>query len=249
MTAALFLADAADVAVAQVGDLVELTGPEGRHAVAVKRVTVGEQVDLADGAGTVLHARVESVAGRDSLRALVLERIASPAPEPRIVVVQALPKGERGETAVETLTEVGVDEIVPWQAERCIARWSGDKALRGRAKWSAAARAAGKQARRAWFPQVAAIASTAEVEGRTTSAGLAVVLHEDATARLRDLTIPPTGEVVLIVGPEGGVSPAELERLAAAGAIPARLGPSVLRTSTAGTVAAAVVLASTDRWS
>jgi 16S rRNA (uracil1498-N3)-methyltransferase len=249
MTAALFLADAADVAVAQVGDLVELTGPEGRHAVAVKRVTVGEQIDLADGAGTVLHARVESVAGRDSLRALVLERIASPAPEPRIVVVQALPKGERGETAVETLTEVGVDEIVPWQAERCIARWSGDKALRGRAKWSAAARAAGKQARRAWFPQVAAIASTAEVEGRTTSAGLAVVLHEDATARLRDLTIPPTGEVVLIVGPEGGVSPAELERLAAAGAIPARLGPSVLRTSTAGTVAAAVVLASTDRWS
>jgi 16S rRNA (uracil1498-N3)-methyltransferase len=249
MTAALFLADAADVAVAQVGDLVELTGPEGRHAVAVKRVTVGEQVDLADGAGTVLHARVESVAGRDSLRALVLERIASPAPEPRIVVVQALPKGERGETAVETLTEVGVDEIVPWQAERCIARWSGDKALRGRAKWSGAARAAGKQARRAWFPQVAAIASTAEVEGRITSAGLAVVLHEDATARLRDLTIPPTGEVVLIVGPEGGVSPAELERLTAAGAIPARLGPSVLRTSTAGTVAAAVVLASTDRWS
>lgn len=249
MTAALFLAEAADVAGARVGDVVELAGPEGRHAVSVKRVAVGEQIDLADGRGAVLHARVESVSGRDSLSARVLERVTDPQPAPWIVVVQALPKGERGETAVETLTEVGVDEIVPWQAERCIARWSGPKVQRGHAKWSSTARAAGKQARRAWFPQVSEMASSAEVEARIASAGLAVVLHEDAAAPLRDLTIPRTGEVVLIVGPEGGVSPAELERFAAAGALPARLGPSVLRTSTAGTVAAAVVLAATDRWS
>ncbi len=248
MTAALFLAEGSDVARAQVGDVVVLSGPEGRHAVAVRRITVGEQIDLADGQGTVLHASVESTAGRDSLRARVVGRSTVARPEPRIVVVQALPKGERGETAVETLTEVGVDEIVPWQAERCIARWSGEKAQRGHAKWSSAARAAGKQARRPWFPTVSALAGHADVEVRIASAALAVVLHEDAGAPIGHLTIPTAGDIVLIVGPEGGVSPVELERFSAAGATAARLGPSVLRTSTAGTVAAAVVLAATDRW-
>lgn len=249
MSAALFLADAADLAHAREGDVVELCGAEGRHAVSVRRMTVGEPIDVADGAGTILHATVAAVSGRDRLQARVRHRELVAAPEPRIVVVQALPKGDRGETAVETLTEVGVDVIVPWQAERCIARWSAERAERGRAKWSVAARSASKQARRAWVPDVAELVGTAGVEQLVGAAGSAVVLHESATQRLAGLELRGTGDIVLIVGPEGGVSPEEVERLCAAGAQSARLGPTVLRTSTAGTVAAAVVLSRTSRWS
>ena len=249
MTAALFLIEPAVAAAAGVGDVISLTGPEGRHAVTVKRVGVGEQIALGDGIGTLLHAVVESLGGRDSLRARVQARTDSPSPSLRIVVVQALPKGERGETAVETLTEVGVDVIVPWQAERTVARWSGDRAERGRAKWAAAALAATKQARRPWIPEIAPLARTADVEALVATAACAVVLHETADAPLRDIPMPSEGDVVLIVGPEGGLSPDELDRLTAAGAQPARLGPTVMRTSTAGTVAAALVLAGTERWS
>lgn len=249
MTAALFLIEPEVAAGAGVGDLVELDGPEGRHAVAVKRLGVGEHVDLGDGAGTVLHAVVEALTGRDSLVARVLERVVVAAPQPRIVVVQALPKGERGETAVETLTEVGVDVIVPWQAERCVARWTGEKVQRGRSKWAAAARTAGKQARRAWLPEVAPVARTSDVADLVAAAACAIVLHEEAAVPLREIAVPAGGDIVLIVGPEGGVSPDEIERLTAAGAQLALLGPTVMRTSTAGTVAAAVVLAATARWS
>lgn len=249
MTAALFLAEPDEVAGAVIGDRVGLRGVEGRHAVAVKRIRVGEYVDLGDGAGTVLGTLVESVTGRESLTARVLQVSRTAPPQPRLVVVQALPKGERAEIAVETLTEVGVDEIVPWQAERSVARWSGDKVQRGRAKWTAVARAAGKQARRPWLPVVAATADGADVEARIGGAALAVLLHEEASAPLPGLAIPAVGEVVLVVGPEGGLSPLEIERFVAAGAQVAALGPTVLRTSTAGTVGAAVVLAGTARWS
>jgi 16S rRNA (uracil1498-N3)-methyltransferase len=249
MTAALFLIEQAAAARAGVGDLVELSGPEGRHAVAVKRLEVGERIALGDGAGTVLHADVEALTGRDSLVARVREREVSAPPQPRVVVVQALPKGERGETAVETLTEVGVDLIVPWQAERCVARWTGDKVERGPAKWAAAARAAGKQARRAWLAEVAPLARTSDVEALVASAALAIVLHEEAHTAIRGLDVPANGDIVLVVGPEGGVSPDELARFTSAGARLALLGPTVMRTSTAGTVAAAVILSTTERWS
>jgi 16S rRNA (uracil1498-N3)-methyltransferase len=249
MTPALFLIEPAVAVGSGVGDLVGLSGPEGRHAVAVKRLQVGERIDLGDGAGTVLHAEVEVLTGRDSLVARVRERTVSAPPQPRIVVVQALPKGERGETAVETLTEVGVDLIVPWQAERCVARWTGDKVQRGQAKWAAAARAAGKQARRAWLPEVAPLARTADVEALVGAAACAIVLHEEADTAIRDIDLPAHGDILLIVGPEGAVSPDELGRLTAAGAHLALLGPTVMRTSTAGTVAAAVILSATVRWS
>ncbi len=248
MTAALFHIEPGAAVGVGVGDRVELSGPEGRHAVTVKRVAVGERIDLGDGAGTVLHAIVEALSGRDSLVARVLDLEDVPPPQPRVVVVQALPKGERGETAVETLTEVGVDVIVPWQAERCVARWTGDKVQRGQVKWAAAARAAGKQARRAWLPEVAPLARTADVEALVAAAACAIVLHEEAHASLRDIVLPADGDIVVIVGPEGGVSPDEIARLTAAGAHLGLLGPTVMRTSTAGTVAAAVILAATARW-
>lgn len=249
MTAALFWAEPDDVVGAAVGSTLRLGGSEGRHAVAVKRIRVGEHVDLGDGRGTVLRTQVTGLSGRESLQAQVLAVRREPAPQPRVVVVQALPKGDRAETAVETLTEVGVDRIVPWQAERCVVRWAGERATRGRAKWVTAAWAAGKQARRAWVPEVAQLADSDAVERLIADAALGVLLHEDAGAPLPTLAVPATGEVVLVVGPEGGLSPQELRRFAAAGAHVAGLGPTVLRTSTAGTVAAALVLASAGRWS
>ncbi len=249
MTAALFLADPRVVADAQAGSMVALEGAEGRHAVAVKRIAVGEQVVLGDGAGTLLHCVVEALCGRDALQARVGQREEVPAPAPRVVVVQALPKGDRGELAVETLTEVGVDVIVPWQAQRAITRWTGPKVTRGQSRWVATARAAGKQARRAWLPEVAPLASDRDVEALIAAAGCAIVLHEDADRPLPTVDLPTSGDIVLVVGPEGGISPAELARFTAAGAQTAVLGPTVLRTSTAGTVAAAVVLAAGPRWS
>ena len=248
MTAALFLLEHPVAAGAGPGDAVELTGPEGRHAVTVKRIQVGEGIELADGRGTVLSATVEVVTGPGSLTARVTHRSIVPVPEPRLTVVQALPKGERGDTAVETLTEVGVDVIVPWQADRSIARWSGAKAQRGSAKWAATAQSAGKQARRAWFPEVTPLARTRDVEERIAAATCAVILHEQATGPIQHLTMPADGEVLLVVGPEGGLTPEEIARFQAAGAQLALIGPTVLRTSTAGTVAAAVLLAATRRW-
>jgi 16S rRNA (uracil1498-N3)-methyltransferase len=249
VSAALFVVDPALAASAQPGGTVTLAGPEGRHAVAVARIGTGERIDLTDGRGTLLHAEVLAREGREALVARVLDRMDVPAPAPRLVVVQALPKGERAETAVETLTEVGVDLIVPWSSQRCVARWTGEKVDRGRTRWEAVARAAAKQSRRAWFPEVAPLAGTADVARLVAGAARAVVLHEEATEPIAGLDWPSTGEVVLVVGPEGGIDAAERATLVDAGARTARLGPTVLRTSTAGTVAAAVVLARTARWS
>jgi 16S rRNA (uracil1498-N3)-methyltransferase len=248
MTAPVFLVDAATAAARGVGDAVELSGAEGRHAVSVRRVGPGERLDLVDGAGTVLHVEVEQVLGRDALSARVLGREVVAAPSPRIVVVQALPKAERAETAVETLTEVGVDVIVPWQAQRCVARWTPDRRARAHARWVGVARAAAKQSRRAWLPEVRPLAQLDDVAALVAGAARAVVLHEGADESLGARQWPPAGDVVLVVGPEGGLAPEELDRLARAGGIPARMGPTVLRTSTAGTVAVGVVLAATARW-
>ncbi|MFD9338109.1 16S rRNA (uracil(1498)-N(3))-methyltransferase [Streptomyces sp. NPDC060028] len=229
-----------------------LDGPEGRHAVSVKRLNPGEAVVLADGRGRWAEAVVKAAEGKDRLVVSVSGLFEEAEPAVRITVVQALPKGDRGEVAVETMTETGVDAIVPWQASRCITQWRGDRGAKSLAKWRATAREAGKQSRRVRFPEVAEALSTKQVAALLAEADLAVVLHEDRDApsgALATAELPAAGSIVLVVGPEGGVSPDELAAFAAAGAHPYRLGPSVLRTSTAGTAAAAVLLARTGRWS
>jgi 16S rRNA (uracil1498-N3)-methyltransferase len=215
-------------------DEVVLSGPEGRHAAVVKRLRVGELLDLVDGLGTRATGSVTAV-GKDTVTVGIVSRLHEPAPQPRLTVVQALAKGDRGELAVQLLTEVGVDSVVPWAAERCIAKWN-DKVG---ARWRATAFEAAKQSRRAWFPSVADVAATAEV---SRLPGL-LVLHEEATTRLSDVDV--SGDVTLVVGPEGGIS---ADELAALGGTPVRLGPTVLRTSTAGAAAAAVLSARLSRW-
>jgi 16S rRNA (uracil1498-N3)-methyltransferase len=245
----VFVAAAADLVSAGVGSTVRLTGPEGRHAVTVRRIGPGESVSVVDGAGRRVLGSVSAVIDRQSLDIVVSDVADEPPEALRFVVVQALAKGDRGELAVELLTEIGVDEIVPWSAENCVAHWRGDRVAKSWQRWADAAVAAAKQSRRARFPVLAPLAATAEVEARVAGADLAVVLHESAEASIGSLQVPDAGEVLLVVGPEGGISPAELATLAAAGAHIVRLGPSVLRTSSAGMAAVAVLAAGTARWS
>jgi 16S rRNA (uracil1498-N3)-methyltransferase len=238
-----FLAPRADL---ERGSFV-LSGAEGRHAATVRRLSPGERADVTDGAGAIAECVVRSVRP-GAVELEVLTRRDEPAAEPRIVVVQAIPKGDRGELAVEIMTEVGVDGVVAWPAERCVARWRADRAERALARWQATAREAAKQARRAWIPEVSGPEATSAVVRRVEAARLAILLDPNAPAALGGIGLPDRGEIVVIVGPEGGVSPAETSALTQAGAMAARLGPTVLRSSSAGAVAAALALAGTTRW-
>ncbi|MFE1949352.1 16S rRNA (uracil(1498)-N(3))-methyltransferase [Streptomyces sp. NPDC059524] len=228
-----------------------LDGSEGRHAVSVKRLRAGEEIVLTDGLGAWTEAVVVSSEGKDRLVVEAGPVQVEAEERPRITVVQALPKGDRGELAVETMTETGVDAIVPWAASRCITQWRGERGVKALGKWRATAREAGKQSRRVRFPEVSELASTKEVARLLASADLAVVLHEDrdwVSAALASAALPSDGEIVLVVGPEGGVSPEELKVFGEAGAGTYRLGRSVLRTSTAGTAAVSLLLGRTGRW-
>ncbi|MGV9215219.1 16S rRNA (uracil(1498)-N(3))-methyltransferase [Micromonospora sp. RB23] len=244
MSAPLFLLDALPT-----GDTLTLDGPEGHHAATVQRLRVGETLLLADGRGGTAAAVVTAV-GRGSLEVAVTSRGYADAPVPRIVTVQGIAKGDRGELAVQAMTEVGVDEIVPWAASRSVAQWRGERGVRAREKWVATAREAAKQARRPWLPVVAGAPdeSTATVARRIAGAAAGFVLHEEADEPLTGVDLPSAGEIVLVVGPEGGIAPAELTAFREAGGRPVRLGPEVLRTSTAGVAALSVLATRLGRW-
>lgn len=220
------------------GETVLLDGPEGRHAAMVRRIRTGETVVLADGAGRAVCGPVVAT-GKQTITVEVAEHRTEPAPALRFVVAQALAKGDRGELAVELLTEVGASEIVPWQAARSIVRWSGERGSKGLARWRSSAREAAKQSRRLWVPTVTDPVDTAGLAARIAAADVTLLLHEDAAGALASVALPESGEVLLVVGPEGGIAPDELTALTAAGGRPTLLTPHVLRTSTAGVVACA----------
>ncbi|WP_229402447.1 16S rRNA (uracil(1498)-N(3))-methyltransferase [Micromonospora okii] len=244
MSAPLFLVDTLPT-----GDSLTLDGPEGHHAATVQRLRVGEELVLGDGRGGTVTAVVTAV-GKGTLDLRVTTRGYVDAAVPRLVVVQGIAKGDRGELAVQAMTEVGVDEIVPWAASRSVAQWRGERGVRAREKWAATAREAAKQARRAWLPVMAGAPdeSTATVARRIAGAAAAFVLHEEADERLTTAALPDAGEIVLVVGPEGGIADAELTTFTEAGARPVRLGPNVLRTSTAGVAALSALSARLSRW-
>lgn len=241
MSAPVFVAE--DVS----AERIVLTGPEGHHAAKVRRLRVGEAVDVVDGRGVRASCVVAAV-GRDEVTLDVQGRTTEPPATPRLVLVQALAKGDRGELAVELATEVGVDEVVPWSAARCVVRWDGERGEKALARWRSTAREAAKQSRRAWLPAVQPVHSTRQLLELVRAADATLVLHEAATVPLATADLPDAGSVLLVVGPEGGLTEEELAVLTEAGAAVVRLGPSVLRTSTAGAAAAAVVSARTARW-
>ncbi len=251
MVATLFYVDALPDA----GELAAVGGDEGFHAATVRRIRVGEQVVLGDGAGSLARCEVE-YAGRDGLRARVLKCWSVAPGCPPVTVVQALPKSDRSELAVELATEAGADVVLAWQASRCVASWEGNRVEKGLRRWRAVARSAARQSRRPYIPSVDGVLSTEALTRRIRdeAAGGAVVLalHESATDRLADRlpdnTVAQAKSVVLVVGPEGGIAPDEITALTDAGAAPVRLGPQVLRTSTAAAVALGALGVLTPRW-
>ena len=228
-------------------ELLVLDGDEGVHAAKVRRIRVGEQIRIADGAGTFADCDVESAAPR-SLTARIATRGFDERRSPSITVVQALPKADRGTLAVELLTEAGVDEIIPWQSQHCVSKWTdADKAAKGVAKWTVTAREAAKQSRRTRVPTVAPLATTSsvlELAGNRQT----FVLHESAAISLIRQDFSAQGPILVIIGPEGGLSPSEVSSFQDAGAHVVHLGPEVLRTSSAGLAAVAVISALTGRW-
>ncbi|MDN3494413.1 16S rRNA (uracil(1498)-N(3))-methyltransferase [Planococcus sp. APC 4015] len=229
-----------------VGDDVVLTGAEAHHAATVRRVRVGEQVTVGDGRGVWLTGECASLGPREVVVRVTDRAEVAPA-APRLVLVQALAKGDRDELAIQAATELGVDEIVPWQAARSVSRWDAAKADKGRARWTTIVREAAKQAHRAWVPDVSALATTKTLAGRA-AASRVYILEPTAARALTEIDLAGDAEVVLVVGPEGGIAAEELDVLVHAGATPVRLGRTVLRTSTAGPAALAVASTALGRW-
>lgn len=229
--------------VAGVGDVVRLTGDEARHAITVSRARVGERLALSDGAGLVARGAVTGV-DRDALELEVDDVQRHEPPRPELWLAQALAKGDRDELAVQAATELGVAGVIPWAAERSVSRWDGPKAAKGRERWAAIVREAAKQSIRPFVPAVAELATTPQLAALP---GQVLVLVPEAQTALTAVELDPR-RVTLVVGPEGGTAPRELERLRDAGAVAVRLGPEVLRTSTAGPAALAVLNARLGRW-
>ena len=231
---------------AAAGDRLLLAGDEGRHAALVARMRVGERPSGGDGRGRVATAEAVAVS-KDTVELEVVAVDETPEPRPRITLVQALAKGGRDELAIQAATELGVAAVAPWQAARSVTRWEGRKADAGAARWAGIVREASKQAMRPWAAIGLPLMSTADLV--TLAGGTAtVVLDPDAAVRLVDAVPAGTADLVLVVGPEGGIAPDELERLTAAGATAARLGPTVLRTSTAGPAALAALATVLGLW-
>jgi 16S rRNA (uracil1498-N3)-methyltransferase len=240
--ASLYLSD--DLVATSVGATVVLLGDEARHASTVARTRVGERIAVGNGRGYLVRGVVAAVS--QSEVAIVVDEVdEEPQAQPELWLVQALAKGDRDELAVQAATELGVSGVIPWAAERSISRWDGVKASKGRARWEAIVREAAKQSIRAWVPSVLEVASTAAVSALP---GVVLVLDPTATVALSAVDVPSTGRLSLVVGPEGGISPRELDLLSTAGAVRVRLGREVLRTSTAGPAALAFLNGRLGRW-
>jgi 16S rRNA (uracil1498-N3)-methyltransferase len=249
VTDGLFYVDALPA----VDEIAVVDGDEGFHAANVRRIRAGERLDLSDGAGTLAHCVIEDV-GKGRLSARVLDRRIVAQAAPAVTVVQALPKSDRSELAIELATEAGADAFLVWQASRCVARWDGPtRVQKGLRRWRAVARSAARQSRRAYIPSVTGVVSTPELVTRmrqdVATGAVVLVLHESAAERLTEVPVAQADSLLLIVGPEGGIADDEIGTLTEAGAKPVRLGPTVLRTSTAAAVALGALGVLTPRWS
>ncbi len=241
MTAPVFLVSSQALA----SDICRIDGDEGRHAATVKRMRIGERIDVCDGIGHRASGLVQAL-GRDWVDLAIDSRVSDPEPELHFIAVQAIAKGDRADLAIELLTEVGVDRIIPWKSQHSIAQW--DDTGKSLAKWLRVAREATKQSRRSWVPIVSDAVTTGELINDLAEYDLVVVLHESAERSLSDVVLPRSGTVAVVIGPEGGISASELELFSSSGVVAVRMGDTVMRTSTAGGVALGVLASKTSRW-
>ena len=248
---------------AVVGGAASIVGTEARHAVTVGRTRVGEQLAIGNGAGLIATGAVVVADATELVIEVETVELTPPA-SPAIWLAQALAKGDRDELAIQAATELGADGVIPWAASRSVSRWEGAKIGKGHERWSAIVREASKQSVRAWLPEVGALVGTKQLAALASTAQVIVLdpLASDSLSQFAptfartdipdSLASTPEAErvrdVVLVVGPEGGIAPHELELLYTAGATGARLGDTILRTSTAGPAAIAVLNAKLGRW-
>ncbi|WP_026530723.1 16S rRNA (uracil(1498)-N(3))-methyltransferase [Haematomicrobium sanguinis] len=253
MSLPVFVIDVESARTLRPGDSYTLDGPEGRHAAGSMRLAAGESLDLVNGRGARWRATVKESA-KNSLLLDIQSATTEEAPSPEVTVVQALAKGGRDEQAVESAVELGATAIVPWQADRSIVRWRDEKAKKGTEKWQDLVRSAAKQSRQSHIPTVSSPETSAQLCQRIRravgeSGGHAVVLHESATEPLVSfLRETGPGPLLLIVGPEGGITPSEVEAMVASGARTAHLGQRILRSSSAGPAALAAINTQWERW-
>ena len=256
MSAPIFYISAEEYETLTPGASFELDGPEGKHAL-VKRMEVGESIDLGDGTGRRAVGTVHSLTDRGVI--VRVEQLREERSVPSIYLVQALAKDGRDLLAIETATELGVYGVLPWSADRSIVRWKGERAAKAHTKWQNTVTAAAKQSRRALIPEVYDLYSSTtdlvELIEEVTGQGSAVfILHEQATERLSAQAAKLAGgenlpeEIYLLVGPEGGISDREVQLFTEAGAHLALLGDEVLRSSTAGSAAMCTLNVVLGRW-
>jgi 16S rRNA (uracil1498-N3)-methyltransferase len=227
-------------------NLIEIAGDEAHHAIKVLRITVGEEILISDGAGNWVRASVENIE-KKTFTAKVLERGFQPEKSPRLVVVQGLPKSDRVKDAIEILVESGVDLIIPWQADRSISKWRQDSLD----KWQSAAVAATKQSRRFRKPEIIDGLSLSQLLEIESENSVVLVMHESATTKLSEVVTSKfsgMSEILIVIGPEGGISDSELAVLEGAGAHIVGLGPEVFRSAHAGGAALSAVSALIGRW-
>jgi 16S rRNA (uracil1498-N3)-methyltransferase len=226
------------------GNTQELSGDEGHHAVAVMRLSVGEQIKIADGSGNWVSGTITEV-NKKSLKIDVAERGSAQAGKPELTVVQAVTKSDRAKEMLELLTVGGADQIIPWQAERCISKWQSDSAQ----KWMSAIKEAAKQSRRVKLPTLGDEVSTNQLLKLFQPSDKVIVLHESSSTGVSQINISKEVErIILIIGPEGGISDSEISQLESAGAVTARMGDLVLRSAHAGFAALAAIQSSIGRW-
>jgi 16S rRNA (uracil1498-N3)-methyltransferase len=227
-------------------NLIEVSGDEAHHAIKVLRTSVGEEILISDGTGNWVRACVEYIE-KKTFTAKVLERGFQPEKSPRLIVVQGLPKSDRVKDAIEILVESGVDVIIPWQADRSISKWQKDSLT----KWQSVAEAATKQSRRFRKPEIIdglSLSQLLEIESENSAV---LVMHESATTKLSEVVTSKfagMSEIVIVIGPEGGISDSELELLQSTGAHIVGLGPEVFRSAHAGGAALSAVSALIGRW-
>lgn len=229
------------------GQKISLTGPEAKHAAAVRRMRIGEAIQLSNGQGLRVRGLVDSVdPGQVDIE--VAEVVEEPMPKIQIHLAQALAKGDRDELAIQAATELGIFGVIPWQAERSISRWDGPKAAKGRDRWQTIVNEAAKQSLRVFEPAVSEPKSTKELAGLVLGFDCALILDPTAEVGITSLELPNSGRLLLVVGPEGGISDSELALLESSGAHRVHLGAPILRTSTAGLAAISALLATSGAW-